>query len=149
MKILVAFIFIAFVSVSLHAAVPGGAMLAGLISDEFDTNSDALIDAGEWQTGIGESFGKLDANSDGSIAPAELDGLSADISPKTGDFAAVLVIGLIKQPITALDKDGDKLVSQKEYDQLSLDLFAKLDVDKNNSLTKVELAELPVKLLMK
>jgi len=120
-------------------------MLAELISDEFDTNSDALIDAGEWQTGIGESFGKLDAN----IAPAEVDGLSADFSPKTGDFAAVLVIGLIKQVITALDKDGDKLVNQKEYEQLSLDFFAKLDVDKNNSLTKTELAELPVKLLMK
>lgn len=142
-------VLIAFTTLTLQAALPGGAMLAQLISGEFDTNSDEIIDAGEWQTGIGESFGKLDANSDGSIAPAEVDGLSADISPKTGDLAAVLVIGLIKQVVTALDKDGDKLVSQKEFDRLSLDIFAKLDADKNNSLTQAELAELPVKLLMK
>lgn len=134
---------------SLHAAVPGGEALASLISGEFNTNSDNKLDAGEWQTGIGESFGKLDANGDGSIAPDETDSRNDDIASKTGDLAALLVVGLIKQVIASLDTDGDKLVSRKEYDQLSLGIFTKLDVDKNNRLSQAELADLPLKLLIK
>lgn len=134
---------------SIHAAVPGGEALAGLITDEFDTNSDQVLDAGEWQAGIGESFGKLDANGDGSIAPDEAGSLSSEIAEKTGELAAALVVGLIKQAIASLDSDGDNLVSRKEYNKLSLDIFGKLDTNKNNSLTQTELADLPVKLLAK
>jgi len=134
---------------SLHAAIPGGEALASLISGEFDTNSDDILDAGEWQTGIGGSFDKMDSNGDGSIAPDEAGSLESEIADKTGELAAALVVALIKQVIASLDTDGDKLVSRKEYGKLSLEVFTKLDADKDSSLTQAELADLPLKLLTK
>jgi len=129
------------------AALPGAESLAKLIAKQFDTNTDDKIDAGEWQTGIADGFGKLDANGDGSIKSEEVDELKSDIAQASNDIAALLVVELIKQLLTGLDADKDMSVSRKEYDELSLSVFAKLDTDKNNSLVLAELAELPVRLL--
>lgn len=136
-------------STTLSAALPGAESLAKLIAKQFDTNSDSLIDAGEWQTGIAESFSKLDANNDGSIKPEEADSLKADIAQDSGDIAAAIVVLLIQQILSALDSDGDMAVSRKEYDELSLTIFTRLDADKSNNLTLAELAELPMKLITK
>ncbi|MBL9183841.1 MAG: EF-hand domain-containing protein [Verrucomicrobiaceae bacterium] len=136
-------------SSTLTAALPGAESLAKLITKQFDTNSDDLIDAGEWQTGIAESFSKLDANNDGLIKPEESENLKEDIAEESGDIAATLIVALIQQVLSALDSDGDKAVSRKEYDELSLTIFGRLDADKNNSLTLAELSELPVKLITK
>ena len=132
----------------LPAAVPGGEALAGIILDQFDTNSDKMLDPGEWQGWIGASFGDLDGNGDGSIAADEVDGLKGDLASETGDFTAGLLVAIIKQVIVSLDTDKDKLVSRKEYDTLSNDVFDKLDADKNKSLTNGELADLPLKLII-
>ncbi|MFO1483826.1 MAG: hypothetical protein U1F71_10750 [Verrucomicrobiaceae bacterium] len=129
------------------AALPGAESLAKLIAKEFDTNSDENIDAGEWQSGIADGFTKLDTNGDGSIKAEEADHLKADIAEESGDIAATLIVALIKQVLTSLDTDKDTAVSRKEYDELSLSIFGKLDADKNNNLTLAELAELPVKLV--
>lgn len=131
------------------AALPGAEPLAKLIAKEFDTNSDDLLDAGEWQKGIADGFAKLDSNGDASIRSAEVDDLKDDIVGEVGDFAGVLIVGLIKQVLMALDNDGDKVVSREEYDKLATDIFTRLDGDKDASLTLPELAELPVKLLAK
>lgn len=136
-------------STPLTAALPGAESLAKLITKQFDTNSDDLIDAGEWQTGIADSFSKLDANNDGLIKPEESKNLQGDIAEESGDIAATLIVALIQQVLSALDSDGDKAVSRKEYDELSLTIFGRLDADKNNSLTLAELSELPVKLITK
>ncbi len=136
-------------SASIHAALPGAELLAKLITKQFDTNSDSIIDAGEWQTGIADSFSKLDANNDGLIKPEESENLKGEIAEESGDIAAVLIVALIQQVLTALDSDGDKAVSRKEYDELSLTIFTRLDADKSNSLTLAELSELPVKLIAK
>ena len=138
-----------FLSTTLSAALPGAESLAKLITKQFDTNSDSIIDAGEWQTGIADSFSKLDANSDGLIKPEESENLKGEIAEESGDIAAVLIVALIQQVLTALDSDGDKAVSRKEYDELSLTIFTRLDADKSNSLTLAELSELPVKLIVK
>ncbi len=135
-------------STPLSAALPGAESLAKLILSEFDTNTDDSVDAGEWQNGIGDSFGKLDANGDGSIQADEIDGLTKDIAETTGDFAAGLIVALVKQVVLSLDSNGDKLVSQKEYESLSTDIFTRLDTDKTNSLSLAELSELPVKMLV-
>lgn len=132
-----------------HAAIPGTDALANLIMKQFDTNSDKLIDAGEWQNGISTSFENLDSNGDGSITAEEIDGIKSEIANETGDLASGLVVGIIKQIIFTLDKDGDKAVSRKEYTEHSAAFFTKLDADSNGSLTQAELAELPVKLLTK
>jgi hypothetical protein len=136
-------------STTLSAALPGAESLAKLITKQFDTNSDSILDAGEWQTGIADSFSKLDANNDGLIKPEESENLKGDIAEESGDIAAVLIVALIQQVLTALDTDGDKAVSRKEYDELSLTIFNRLDADKSNNLTLAELAELPVKLITK
>ncbi len=136
-------------STTLSAALPGAESLAKLITKQFDTNSDSILDAGEWQTGIADSFSKLDANNDGLIKPEESENLKGDIAEESGDIAAVLIVALIQQVLTALDTDSDKAVSLKEYDELSLTIFNRLDADKSNSLTLAELSELPVKLITK
>lgn len=133
----------------LHAALPGSDALAGLILQEFDRDGDARITRGEWEQGAGSSFAMLDANGDGSIAPEEVDILKSEIAAQTGDTTAGVVVALVKQVVLLLDGDNDKLVSKKEYDALVLGLFEKLDADKNQSLTRSESAELPVKLVMR
>jgi hypothetical protein len=129
------------------AALPGGDALAGLITDEFDLNSDSLVDQGEWQTGIGESFNRMDANADGSISQEEVKVLQPDIASKTGEFTAGLLVKVIQQVLSFLDKDSNSLISQKEYEELSGAFFTRLDADKNTSLTRAELAELPSSLV--
>ncbi|WP_395738078.1 hypothetical protein [Prosthecobacter sp.] len=131
------------------AAVPGAESLAKLIAHEFDTNSDDILDEGEWQNGISGSFDKMDANRDGSIKTEEVDRLSNDISAEAGDIGGAIIVALIKQVLLTLDTDKDKAVSRKEYDTLTDGIFTKLDADKNSSLTLAELSELPVKILAK
>ena len=149
MKTILCALLVCFAASTASAALPGAETLAKLIMHEFDTNTDDLVDSGEWQGGISESFGKLDENGDGSIQGEEVDGLQKDISDQTGDFAAGLIVALIKQAVLSLDSDGDKLVSRKEYDALTTDIFTRLDADRGSSLTLAELAELPVKLIVK
>ena len=131
----------------LPAAVPGAEALAKLITCEFDTNSDEILDQGEWQSGIADSFGKLDSDGDGSIKPDDVDGLSEDIVKESGEIGDGIIVALIKQALLSLDTDGDKSVSRKEYGALSDSIFAKLDTDKNASLTLTELAGLPATLI--
>lgn len=131
----------------LHAAVPGGESLARLITHEFDTNSDESLDQGEWQGGIARNFDRLDKNHDGSIKAEEVDALQGDIAEEAGDIGGAILVALIKQVLMALDQDGDKAVSRKEYDALSDSIFTRLDADKNASLTLSELADLPLKMV--
>jgi hypothetical protein len=148
------FVFLVVITVTLaagptaSAALPGADALAKLIIHEFDTNSDDAIDSGEWQNGIEGSFGDMDTNGDGSVESDEVNGLTEDIAEETGELAAGLIVAMIKQILLALDADGNKLVSSKEYSGLSTEIFTKLDVNKDNSLSIAELAELPVKALV-
>ena len=131
----------------LHAALPGSDALAGLILGEFDKDSDSQVARTEWDRGINDSFSTLDRNNDESIAGNEVDILKADIAEQTGELTAGVVLAIIKQAVLSLDADKDKLVSRKEYETLARGIFDKLDTDKNGSLTRAELSELPTKLI--
>lgn len=133
-------------STALHAEPPGGAALAALISGEFDTNSDDVIDSGEWHAGIQASFTKLDVNQDGSIALDEVDALKTDVSAQAGELGATLVLTLIRGVLASLDTDQNRLVSRQEYEKLTQDIFTRLDADKSLSLNHAELAALPLKI---
>ena len=146
--LLITFLFV-FGTHTLPAAVPGAEALAKLITQEFDTNADSILDQGEWQNGIAGSFDKMDTNHDGSIKPEEVDGMSDDIAAEAGDIGGVILVALIKQALLTLDQDGDKAVSRKEFDALTIGIFSKLDADKDASLTLAELSDLPVKMLRK
>ncbi len=130
-----------------HAAVPGADLLVGLISKHFDANSDGVVEAGEWQSGMNESFDELDEDGGGSIAMDEVDALKSSLSEDTGELGAALAIALIKQIVLGLDKDADKLVSRKEFGEGGEAMFKKLDADTDGKVTKAELAELPARLL--
>ncbi len=129
------------------AAIPGADLLVKLISKEFDTNGDEKIDAGEWQAGCLGGFDQMDANSDGSISVAEIDALKGPIAEELGDFGATVAVTLIKKILLALDKDGDMLISRKEYSDGCEAFFKKLDANGDGQISMAELADMPVKLL--
>ena len=149
MKSLLISLLFVFSAHMLRAAVPGAESLAKLITHEFDTNSDGILDQGEWQGGIARSFDQLDKNHDGSIKPEEVYALSGDLAEEAGEIVGTILVALIKQALLTLDQDGDKAVSRKEFDALTDGIFTKLDADKNGSLTLAELSDLPVKMVMK
>lgn len=130
-----------------QAAVPGADLLAGLISKQFDSNSDGILDTGEWQGGIAASFDGMDANGDGSISGDDVDALKKSISDETGDLGATVAVALIKQIVMTLDKDGDRLVGKTEFADGGEGIFKKLDANSDGQVTKTELADLPIKLL--
>jgi EF hand len=138
----------ALTSTTLHAALPGGDALGGLITDNFDENADAFVDRDEWLSGIGDSFSTIDASGDNAIVPDEVDGLRKDIATQTGDGTATLIVAIIKQLILLLDTDKNQSVSREEYEALGGGIFDKLDANKDGKLTRTELAALPVKLLV-
>jgi hypothetical protein len=149
MKSLLAISLLLSAIATLPAAIPGADSLAQLIVAEFDTNSDGVLDSGEWQGGIKKAFAKLDANGDGSIAPGEIEELGGEIAQQTGELTGGLIVAIIKRVLLTLDTDGDKLVSRKEYEALSEVMFVRLDADKTATLSIAELSEIPVKLIAK
>lgn len=130
-----------------QAAIPGADLLVNLITKEFDSNADGIIDAGEWQSGCLLGFDQMDANQDGSISVAEIDALKGPIAEEMGDFGASVAVVLIKQILMALDKNGDKLISREEYSTGCEAFFKKLDANGDGQVSKAELAEMPTKLL--
>jgi EF hand len=130
-----------------YAAVPGADILGGLIARQFDSNSDGILDTGEWQSGIAASFDEMDANGDGSISGDDVDALKKSISDETGDLGATVAVALIKQIVMTLDKNSDMLVSKTEFADGAEGIFKKLDANKDAQVSKEELAELPTRLL--
>jgi Ca2+-binding EF-hand superfamily protein len=129
------------------AAIPGADLLVNLISKEFDANGDDKIDAGEWQAGCLSGFDQMDGNQDGSISVAEIEALKGPIAEEMGDFGAAVAVALIKRILMSLDKNGDMLISKKEYADGCEAFFKKLDANGDGQISKAELAELPTKLL--
>ena len=148
MKSIVAALTVALVlSFSTQAAVPGADVIGTLILKHFDSNSDSIIDTGEWQSGMKASFADMDADSNGSLSAADIDGLQDSLKSEAGDIGAAVVLALIKQIVFSLDKDADKLVSEKEFTEGGEAMFKKLDANGDGKLSKEELAELPTRLL--
>ena len=138
---------VVFTAIHIEAALPGGEALAGLILSQFDTNSDQSVDAGEWQSGIAHSFDDMDRNGDGKITGDEIGSLQEEIAKETGDLAAGVVTTLIKKVILSLDKDHSESVSRDEYNANAEGFFKVLDADNNGTLSKAELADLPLKMV--
>lgn len=130
-----------------RGAVPGSDLLANLITSQFDSNSDDVVDAGEWQSGTEGGFDEMDRNGDGSISVEEVDALRSEISKETGDLGASVAVVLIKQVLMSLDADNDRLVTRKEYASGCETILKKIDANSDSNVSKAELQELPVRLL--
>jgi hypothetical protein len=130
------------------AELPGAGPLADLIMMRFDTNGDSKIDTGEWQMGTAASFEEIDADRDGKISAAEIDGLGEAIAKEVGAAAGALVPKLIKPILLAMDADGDGAVSREEFAKKVGAVFATLDANMDAVLTRTELLALPLKMLV-
>jgi len=127
--------------------MPGAGALADLVM-RFDTNGDSKIDTGEWQTGVAASFDELDTDHDGKITGAEIDALGVGLEQELGQVVGTLVLKLIKPLIMSMDADKDGAVSREEFAKKADEIFARLDVNKDAVLTRAEVLDLPVKMLV-
>ena len=134
---------------SVQAAVPGADVIGTLIARHFDSNSDDVIDLGEWQSGMKSSFADMDADSNRSLSATDIDEMQDSLKSEAGDIGAAVVVALIKQIVFSLDKDGDKLVSEKEFTEGGDAMFKKLDADNDGKLSKAEMSDLPSRLFAK
>ncbi len=132
---------------SAFAEIPGLDALGGLVSKQFDTDSNDKISRAEWQTGIADGFEEIDSDGNGSLTSAELDQLADPIRDEFGDLGAMLVSALIKAAILAFDTDKNQSVSQSEYEDGAIRVFSGLDTNGDDSITESELKKLPSILL--
>ena len=61
---------------------------------------------------------------------------------------AALVVKLIKPILLAMDMDGDGTVSREEFTKAVNACFARLDANRDAQLTRDELMDLPLKMLL-
>jgi Ca2+-binding EF-hand superfamily protein len=130
------------------AELPGVGALVDIVIARFDTNGDSKIDTGEWQAGVAGSFDEIDTDGDGRITVAEIDALGDAIAGEAGATVAALVMKLIKPILLSMDTDGDGTVSREEFNKAANAWFARLDANKDAQLTRDELMDLPLKMLL-
>ena len=124
--------------------------LADVMIEYLDTNSDHVIDIGEYQVGCARGFGEMDTDGDGFITKKELEALGGMLI-KSGENALVATASgvLLASWIKSMDADGDGRVSRDEFLKGCGKYFDKLDENKDQKLTRDELLALPAKILTK
>jgi Ca2+-binding EF-hand superfamily protein len=128
------------------AQLPGMDSLAGLVVKQFDRDNDGNVDINEWQNGANDGFIEMDHDQDGFISESEIDAMAGPISEEVGKFGAAASVILIKKILFTFDTDHDRRISKAEYETGCIALFKLLDVNRDNLLTKAELADLPARL---
>jgi Ca2+-binding EF-hand superfamily protein len=129
-----------------RAAIPGAEELADVIL-ELDTSGDGVLDSSEYREGTADGFSDIDRDRDGRITTGEIDALGGLIGEEQGSVAGSVVPPLIKLMLGTMDANGDKVLSREEYTRGAQSLFTLLDVDKDGTLTRAELVNLPARLV--
>jgi hypothetical protein len=127
--------------------IPGSSALAGVILNQYDNNTNDILDAGEWQTGSEDGYSKLDHNGDGKVSKEETKEISGIVGNEVGEATAKLIFPILVSALLTFDKDDDKEVTEKEFHEEMDKLFKKLDTNSDAEVTKKELKLLPLKLL--
>jgi len=125
------------------AEIPGLDALGGLVSEQFDKDSNDKISSTEWQAGIADGFDEMDTDGNGGLTSAELDQLADPIRDEFGDLGAMLVSALIKSVVLAFDTDKNQVVGRSEYTAGAKKVFSGLDSNGDDSVTEAELKKLP------
>ena len=142
------FVFSVLGTASIQAIeIPGSSALAGVILDQYDDNTNDILDAGEWQTGSEDGYSKLDQNGDGKVSKEETKGIAGLVGNEVGEVTAKLISPIIVSALLTFDKDDDKEVTEKEFHDEMNKLFKKLDINSDAEVTRKELKLLPLKLL--
>jgi len=125
--------------------------LAGVMIEYLDTNSDHVIDLGEFQSGCDRGMGEMDLDGDGFLSDKELGGLGAMLaeSKEAGGFVATAAGVLLASWMKTMDADHDGRVSRDEFKTGCQEYFTKLDANKDNTLARDELLALPARILGK
>ena len=136
--------------VSFNVAVLGGGVILAALTfaaeprsaprdTEFmkmDANKDGKISADEHAAATRKMFDMMDANKDGQVTADEMDAAHARITGKkanTSDLTAA-------EKIKVVDTDGDGILIAEEHAAGSRAIFAKMDTDKDDFLSKAEFA---------
>lgn len=97
---------------------------------KLDTNKDGAIDRAEFRSARLRDFRTVDANRDGSISRREF--IERDAGGR------YTLRALRTRRFVDMDKNGDDRVSRAEYVAFGDILFARVDVDGNGRVTRVE-----------
>ncbi len=144
----VGFVFSVFgMALSQAIDIPGSSALAGVILNQYDNNTNDILDAGEWQTGSEDGYSKLDQNGDGKVSKEETKEISGIVANEVGEVTAKLISPIIVSALLTFDKDDDKEVTEKEFHDEMDKLFKMLDTNSDAEVTRKELKLLPLKLL--
>ena len=144
----VGFVFSVFgMALSQAIDIPGSSALAGVILNQYDNNTNDILDAREWQTGSEDGDSKLDQNRDGKVSKEETKEISGIVANEVGEVTAKLISPIIVSALLTFDKDDDKEVTEKEFHDEMDKLFKKLDTNSDAKVTRKELKLLPLKLL--
>lgn len=108
--------------------------------DGADTNADGQITAEEFSQNQVKRFKSLDVDGDGFLTPADRASAgAARLAGRRGNAGAALNGGEL---LARLDADGDKKVSQTEFNTATQARFAKADADHNAIVSLAELQAL-------
>lgn len=144
----VGFVFSVFGMTSSQAIeIPGASALAGVILNQYDNNTNDILDAEEWQTGSEHGYSKLDQNGDGKVSKEETKEIAGIVGNEVGEVTAKLIAPIIASALLTFDKDDDKEVTEKEFHDEMDKLFKKLDTNSDAEVTRKELKLLLLKLV--
>ena len=125
--------------------------LADVMIEYLDTNSDRVIDLGEFQAGYDRGFGEMDSDGDGFLSDKELGGLGGMLaeSKDAGGIVATAAGVLLASCLKTMDADRDGRISRDEFRKGSEGYFIKLDANGDKRVTRDELLAMPSRILGK
>jgi Ca2+-binding EF-hand superfamily protein len=101
-----------------------------------DTNGDGKITRAEHAAGAKKMFTQCDSNQDGIVTAAEMDAAAQSHGRKVAKDEKNTA-----EKIREIDQNGDGQLTTAEHESGSEKMFARMDTNKDGSLSKEECAE--------
>jgi hypothetical protein len=120
-------------------AGPGWGQRPASASNEFaamDTNGDGKVSRQEHAAGARKMFEVMDADGDGTVTAAEMDAAKPRITgrqPAPGELTSA-------EKIKVVDQDQNGALTRAEHAAASRNMFEKMDVNRDESLSAEEMA---------